>query len=177
MSQLTQGRTTACDAALCSGGIADDLYLANACEVTSVQIDEVTGKATGITMEVGATFYGYDFRDFSAQFTDNLTTDDDTRAVSVEQNFVMAWPCRNHPDRQLIMDMAGNQGGMVAIHGENTGIYWLWGYLNKRRVYLATSEGDSGQQLTDPNQFNLTLRCRTSEHAIEWEPGAAGIPL
>lgn len=179
MSILTAGRSTAqdCDYELCSGGISDDLYLANNCEVTSVQIDEMTGKATGITMVTDKVFFAFDFRDFSAQFTETVTVDDDTKAVSVEQNFEMAWPCRNHDDRTRIMEMARNAGGMIGIHGENTGIYWIWGYLDKRRAYLATNEGTSGAVLTDANQELLTIRCRTTEKAIEWEPGAASIPL
>lgn len=178
MGLLTSGRSTNCGADACSGGIADDLYLANACEVDSVQIDGVSGKATGITMvDPANVFYPYDFRDYTAVFNETLTVNQENGNISVEQTFTMIWPCRNHADRTLIMDMAQNSGGMVAIHGENTGIYWIWGYLNKRRVKMNTNEGTSGTALTDANQETLNLICATSEKAIEWEPGAAGIPL
>lgn len=177
MSSLSSGRSVACTSGFCSGGIADFLYLANSNQVDSVT-QSSANKATGITMSPSAAvFYKFDFRDYSAQFNETVTVDDTTKAVSVEQTFEMAWPCRNHDDRNLIMDLACNGCGMVAIHSENTGTFWIWGYNSRQRVFLQTAESQSGALLTDPNQNALTLRALASEMSIEWTPGSSAIPL
>lgn len=175
MSSLSAGRTTACTNDLCSGGCST-LYLANANEVTSVTRN-ASGAATAITMSSTATvFYEYQFREFSGQFTETVTVDQDTKNVSVEQNFAMVWPCRNMTDRNLIMDMAQNGCGMVAVHVEHTGVYWIWGHetvgSRKLPVYLNTNEGDSGAAITDPNQETINLVCRTTAKAIELADGS-----
>jgi pectate lyase len=174
MSALSSGRTTTCTSGGCSGGAgADYLYLANANEVTSVTTN-ASGAATAITMSSGATFYQYDFRDESAQFTETVTVDDTTRAVSVEQTFTMIWPCRNMTDRNLIMDMAGQACGMVAVHMEETGVYWIWGHTgtgSRKRVRVQTVEGDSGAALSDANAETITLACVASTKAVELADG------
>lgn len=175
MSALSAGRTTSCTSGTCSGGAgADYLYLANSNEVTSVTTN-ASGAATAITMSSGATFYQYDFRDESAQFTETVTVDDTTRSVSVEQIFTGVWPCRNMTDRNLIMDMAGNACGMVAVHKEETGTYWIWGHTgtgSRKRVFVQTVEGDSGAALADANQETITLRCVATTKAVELADGS-----
>lgn len=175
MSAISSGRSTNCAAGTASGGIADDLYLANANDITSIQTDS-DGKCSGITMVTDKVFYAFDFRDFSARFTENLTKSD-TGAVQVDQLFEMVWPSRNHTDRNSIMNMANQDCGLVAIHGENTGTYWIWGYLKKQRVKMRTTNSDSGAALTDPNQSTLQVGCFAKEMAIEFTPGQSGIPL
>ncbi len=170
MSALSSGRTTTCTPGGCSGGAgADYLYLANGNEVTTVTTN-ASGAATAITMSSAAVFYQYDFRSESAQFTETLTVDDTTKAVSVEQEFAMIWPCRNMTDRNLIMDMANQACGMIAVHAEETGVYWIWGHVGSntaKRIRVKTAEGDSGAALSDANAETITLGCVTSEKAIE----------
>jgi len=174
MSSLSSGRTSSCTNDLCSGGCST-LYLANANEVDSVGLTS-SGSASAFTMSPSsANFYEYQFREFSGQFTETVTVDPDTKNVSVEQQFTMVWPCRNMTDRNLIMDMAQNGCGMVAVHVEHTGTYWAWGYKEiggkKLPVYVNTNEGDSGAAITDPNQETITLICRTTEKAIKVDDG------
>ncbi|NJO28560.1 MAG: hypothetical protein HC874_14220 [Richelia sp. SL_2_1] len=174
MALLTEGRTTGCENSVCSGGISDTLMLANQADIATTTVG-MDGKVTAITMETDATFYSFDFKDFTANFTENLAI---TNGVSVvTQQFQMIWTCRNHPDRNLIMALAGNGCGMVAIHKENTGVTLEWGYLPKRHVYLLTADSQSGAALSDPNQTTLTLQCITSECAREFTPGIDGVPL
>lgn len=175
MSLLSSGRTTSCSTSLCSGG-ASTLYLANASEVDSIT-QNASGAATGITMtSTAANFYEFQFRDFSGQFTETVTVDPETQNVSVEQQFQMIWPCRNQTDRNLIMDMAQNQCGLVAVHVEHTGEYWVWGYVEignkKLPVRLGTNEGQSGAAITDPNQETITITCRTTEKAVRLHNGS-----
>lgn len=175
MSALSSGRTTACTSGGCAGGAgADYLYLANANEVSSVTTNS-SGTATAITMTSTANnFYQYDFRDESAQFTETLTVDETTKNVSVEQTFTMVWPCRNMTDRNLITDMANQACGMVAVHKEETGTYWIWGHTgtgSRKRVRVSTVEGDSGAALSDANQEAINLRCVATAKAIELYDG------
>jgi len=176
MSALSAGRTTACTSGGCAGGAgADYLYLANSNEVSSVTTN-ASGTATAIVMtSTAVNFYAYDFRDESAQFTETLTVDEVTRAVSVEQTFTGVWPCRNMTDRNLITDIANQACGMVAVHMEETGTYWVWGHTgtgSKKRVRISTTEGDTGAALSDANVEVINLRCVAKEKAIELYDGA-----
>jgi len=161
---LTQGRANICTTGLCSGG-AGTLYLANANEVASVTTN-ASGAATGITMtSTAADFYEFEFRDFSAAFTE-----------TVEQTFTGIWTCRNQSDRNIIEEMASNSCGLVAVHVENTGRYWVWGHVQVGGKTLSATltgfEGQSGTVITDPNQETLTLTCSTTVKAIELMNGA-----
>jgi hypothetical protein len=167
MSLLSTGRTVNCADGTCAGGVGK-LYLANANEVSSVATS--SAGATGITMASSAyNFYEFDFRDFSGNFTETLTQDLDTLAVSVEQVFTGIWTCRNQTDRDIIQDLANQTCGVVAVHGENTGTYWIWGDVTvggKRLVgRLSTAEGNSGTALTDANQYQITITCRSTQLA------------
>lgn len=167
MSSLSVGRTNTCTGGTCAGG-AGKLYLANANEVSTVTT--TTAGATAITMSSTAVnFYEFEFRDFSANFTENVTVDPDTLAKQVEQTFTGIWTCKNKTDRDIIEDMAGQGCGMVAVHVENTGSYWVWGNVEvggkKLPARLTAAEGLSGTALTDPNQETITITCRTNEKA------------
>lgn len=175
MSVLSSGKSTTCTTGLCAGG-ATTLYLANANEVSSVT-KNASGTATAITMtSTAVNFYQFEFRDFSANFTETVTVDQDTLSVSTEQQFSGIWTCRNQTDRNLIMDMANNGCGMVAVHVENTGKYWIWGDVEvggkKLSAKLSTNEGQSGTAIKDANQETITLICRTTAKAAEVHDGA-----
>lgn len=176
MSVLSAGRATNCATSNCAGGFASAVYLANATDVDSVTTD-ADGKVTAITMVATATFFEFDFRDNTARYTESVTVDETTKVVSVECTLEMIWGCRNHADRNLIMDMAGQSCGMVAIWQERTGVTWIQGHVEKERFYLGGNESDSGATLTDPNQETVTLRCLSRAKAVEFTPGVAGIPL
>ncbi len=65
--------------------------------------------------------------------------------------------------------MANQACGLVCVHVENTGNYWIWGAetvgAKKRPARLTSSEGLSGALFTDSNQETLTLSCRTTNKA------------
>lgn len=172
---ITQGRANTCTTGLCSGG-AGTLYLANANEVTSVTVN-ASGAATAITMtSTAANFYEYEFRDFSTAFAETTTVDPLTKAKSVEQTFTGIWTCRNQADRNIIEELASSSCGLIAVHVENTGRYWVWGHIQvggkTLSATLTTSEGQSGTVITDPNQETLTITCSSTVKAIELMDGA-----
>ena len=174
MSSLSTGRTSACTSGTCAGGVGK-LYLANANEVSSVTTSTAGASAIAMTSTANK-FYEFEFRDFSGNFTETTTQDLDTLAVSVEQTFAGIWTCRTQVDRQLIQTLANQACGLVAVHVENTGRYWVWGHVEvggkKLPARLATAETDSGTALTDPNQSTITITCRTNQVAYELLSGS-----
>jgi hypothetical protein len=168
MSSITSGWLNQCVDGTCAGGIGK-LYIANANQVTSITTN-ATAAVTAITMtSTASVFYEVEFRDNSGAFTETVTQDPDTLSVAIEQSLVGTINCRDQELRNLIQDMAGNACGLVCVHVENTGNYWIWGAetigAKKRPARLTNVEGLSGALFTDSNQETLTIACRTTEKA------------
>jgi hypothetical protein len=179
MGLLTTGRSVSCEQGTCAGG-AGKLYLANANQVSGVTTSSANSSITAITMGSSAyNFYEFEFRDFSANFTETSTQDQDTLAVQVEQTFTGIWTCRNQGDRDILQNLLDQNCGVVAVHVENTGVYWIWGVEvvggKKLPARLTQSEATSGTALTDPNQSTITITCRTNKMARVLEDGATVI--
>lgn len=168
MSSITGGWLNQCTDGTCAGGIGK-LYIANANQVSSITTN-ATAAVTAITMSsTAAVFYEVEFRDNSGAFTETVTQDADTLSVAVEQSLVGIINCRDQELRNLIQDMANQACGLVCVHVENTGNYWIWGAetvgAKKRPARLTTAEGLSGALFTDSNQETLTISCRTTKKA------------
>jgi hypothetical protein len=168
MSAITSGWLNQCVDGTCPGGIGK-LYIANANQVTSIT-NNASGATTAITMaSSAAVFYEVEFRDNSGAFTETVTQDPDTLSVAIEQSLVGIINCRDQELRNLIQDMAGQACGLVCVHVENTGNYWIWGAevigSKKRPARLTSAEGLSGALFTDSNQETLTITCRTTNKA------------
>ena len=168
MSSITSGWLNQCVDGTCAGGIGK-LYIANVNQVTSITTN-ATAAVTAITMtSTASVFYEVEFRDNSGAFTETVTQDPDTLSVAIEQSLVGVINCRDQELRNLIQDMAGNACGLVCVHVENTGNYWIWGAetigAKKRPARLTNVEGLSGALFTDSNQETLTIACRTTEKA------------
>jgi hypothetical protein len=168
MSAITSGWLNQCTDGTCAGGIGK-FYIANANQVTSIT-NNASGATTAITMaSTAAVFYEVEFRDNSGAFTETVTQDPDTLSVAIEQSLVGIINCRDQDLRNLIQDMAGQACGLVCVHVENTGNYWIWGVetigAKKRVARLTSAEGLSGALFTDSNQETLTITCRTTNKA------------
>ena len=168
MSAITSGWLNQCTDGTCAGGIVK-FYIANANQVTSIT-NNASGATTAITMaSTAAVFYEVEFRDNSGAFTETVTQDPDTLSVAIEQSLVGIINCRDQELRNLIQDMANQACGLVCVHVENTGLYWIWGVetigAKKRVARLTSAEGLSGALFTDSNQETLTITCRTTEKA------------
>ena len=57
---------------------------------------------------------------------------------------------------------------MVAIHKENTGKSWIWGYKETEEVLLFTGTRDSGTAKSDPNQVTPVIQALATEFANEF---------
>lgn len=180
MGNLTGGWANQCADGTCPGG-AGKLYLANGNEYTSVTTSG-NGKVSAINLtSTASVFYEYEFRQDSASFTETVTVDATTKAKSVAQTFTGIITCRNQELRDVIEELAGQGCGVVAVHGENTGKYWIWGNVNVgglvRTATLTTAEGATGTAFTDPNQETITLTVTTSEKARELTSSAVVVDL
>lgn len=168
MSSITGGWLNQCTDGTCAGGIGK-LYIANANQVTSITTN-ATAAVTAITMSsTAAVFYEIELRDNSGAFTETTSQDPDTLSVAVEQSLVGVINCRDQELRNLIEDMTKQACGLVCVHVENTGNYWIWGVETiggkKRPARLTQTEGLSGTLFTDSNQETLTISCRTTNKA------------
>lgn len=180
MGNLTGGWANQCADGTCPGG-AGKLYLANGNEYSGVTTSG-NGKVSAITLtSTASVFYEYEFRQDSASFTETVTVDATTKAKSVAQTFTGIITCRNQELRDVIEELAGQGCGVVAVHGENTGKYWIWGNVNVgglvRTATLTTAEGVTGTAFTDPNQETITLTVTTSEKARELTSSAVVVDL
>lgn len=165
MSAITSGWLNQCVDGTCAGGIGS-FYIANANEVASIT-NNASGATTAITMtSSAAVFYEVEFRDNSGAFTETVTQDPDTLSVSIEQSLTGVINCRDQELRNLIQDMASQACGLVIVHVENTGLYWVWGVElvggKKRVARLTSSEGVTGALFSDSNQETLTITARTT---------------
>lgn len=145
------------------------LYLINGNQYQSVTTS-ANGAVSAITLTSSAAVaYEFEFRQDSASFTETTTVDPVTKAKSVVQTFTGIVTCRNQELRDVLEDLAGQGCGVVAVHGENTGDYWIWGNVSVggivRTAIMTTNEGTTGTAFTDPNQESITLTCTTSEKA------------
>jgi hypothetical protein len=168
MSAITGGWLNQCTDGTCAGGIGK-FYVANANQVISIT-NNASGATTAITMaSTAAVFYEIEFRDNSGAFTETVTQDPDTLSVAIEQSLTGIINCRDQELRNLIQDMANQACGLVCVHVENTGNYWIWGVElvggKKRVARLTSAEGLSGALFTDSNQETLTITCRTTNKA------------
>ena len=159
---VTGGRTRNCATAI-SGG-SNFLYLTDKEDVATVTVG-AGGDVTGITMGVGLIFYKFQFAPNTAVFTESLTNENCTTQV------------RNQSDRNSIMELADCCCGMVAIHGENSGLAWLWGFDETEECFLTANEGTSGTAKSDPNEEIITLTAIATQKARVFTPGEVGIPV
>ena len=170
MSALTAGYANNCTDGTCPGGTGL-LYLANGNEYTSVTTS-ANGEVSAITLtRSAALFYESELRQHRASLPETVTVDPVTRAKSVVQTFTGIVTCRNQVLRDVIEGLSNQACGVVPVHGENTGNYWIWGNVDVggviRTAILTTAEGVTGTAFTDPNQETITITCTTSEKARE----------
>jgi len=168
---LMGGNTKNCNAKKTGG--SNWLYLADKSNVASITVG-VDNEITGITMVVGEVFYKFEFAANKSQFLEALNNEG---GPQVTQTYNMIWESWDQDQRNLLMDMINCNCGMVAIHSENTGKQWFWGYEETEEAYLFTGDRDSGTAKSDINQVAPVLQALATEYAREWTLGEVGIPV
>ena len=160
MACLTSGRIRDCAGAI-SGGV-QNMYLTDTQDIDTVTVG-IGGDVTGITMLAAAVFYKYDYAPDTASFTEELTNENCSTLVT--QQFTMNWRGRSQTDRDQIMEFANCCCGMTAIHTENTGIAWIWGWKETEEIQLLTSSGTSGVLKSDANEEVIVFQATATEKA------------
>jgi hypothetical protein len=160
MACLTSGRVKNCAAAISGGN--KFLYLTDTQDIDVVTVG-VNEEVTGVTMLLAAVFFKYEFAADTASFTEELTNEN--CATLVTQQFVMNWRGRNQDDRNQIMEFADCCCGMTAIHCENTGTSWIWGYDETEEIQLLSSSGTTGLLKSDANEEVITLQATATKKA------------
>jgi len=169
---VTAGRTRNCATSI-SGG-SNFLYLVDKEDVATVTVG-VGGDVTGITMGALLVFYKFQFAPNTAVFAEAMTNEN--CATQVTQTYTMNWNGRNQTDRNSIMELADCCCGMVAIHGENTGLAWLWGFDETEEAFLFSNDGTSGTAKSDSNTEVIVLQAIATQKARVFTPGEVGIPV
>jgi hypothetical protein len=174
MACLSTGRERDCTNSQISGGLKK-IWAADSSTIDSV-VTDVDGNITGIVMtSLTEYFYPIEFGQDTGQFTESLTNENCTTAVT--QTLATIFRGRNQTDRNFIMDLAKCCCGLTFIHLENTGRYWMWGFEAQEEAFLVGNEGDSGAAKSDPNQEALTITAIATKKAVEYTGGEVGIPV
>ena len=168
---LTGGNTKSCSAKKTGG--SNYLYLTDRSNVVSLTIG-ANGEVTGITMVALEVFYKFEFAANKSQFLEAMNNEG---GPQVTQTYNMIWESWDQAQRNVLTEMINCNCGMVAIHGENTGVSWIWGFDQTEEAYLFTGDRDSGTAKSDINQVAPVLQALATEYAREFTPGEAGIPI
>jgi len=172
MACLTGGTTRDCSTPI-SGG-SNFLYLAQTSEIATVTVG-IAGNVTAIAMVGLAVFYKFQFAPNLSAFTEALTNEN--CSTQVTQTYAFTLRGRSNAYRSAVMELANCCCGMTAIHGENTGLAWLWGFDETEEAYLTANEGTSGTAKSDANQEVVTITAVATKKARVFTPGEAGIPI
>ena len=119
-------------------------------------------------------FYKYEFAANQSQFLEPSTNEG---GFQVTQTYNMVWESWDQAQRNSLEAMANCNCGMVAIHGENTGLSWIWGYDETEEVKLFTGDRDTGTAKSDTNQVAPVLQALATKYARQFVPGQVGIPV
>jgi hypothetical protein len=159
---LGSGLQKVCNA-IKTGGVSA-LYLTDRTNILSITQD-VDGKVTGITMAALTYFYKFEFKSNATQFLEAFTNEG---GLQVTQTLTEVWESFDQIQRNLLMDMSKCNCGMSAIHTENTGKSWFWGFKDTEEIQLFSGDRDSGTAKSDPNQVTPVLQALATEFANEF---------
>jgi hypothetical protein len=161
MGCITSGVTRDCTTKI-SGG-SNLLYIADRADIASLTYD-VDGSVNGITMVATKVFFKFAFAPNTSGFTE--TTANENGATQVTQEYVFSLRGRSQAYRNAVEELTNCNCGMTIIHGENTGLLWIWGYDETEEAFLTANVGTSGVAKTDPNQEAVTLTAIASKKAL-----------
>lgn len=161
MSCITSGVTRDCSTKI-SGG-SNLLYVVDRADIASLAY-AVDGSVNAIVMVAAKVFYKFAFAPNTSSFTE--TTANENGATQVTQEYVFSMRGRSQTYRNAVEELTNCNCGMTVIHGENTGLLWIWGYDETEEAFLTANVGTSGTAKTDPNQETVTLTAIASKKAL-----------
>ena len=129
------------------------MYLANFSEVDLVEY-ETDGTVTGMTMDVGKTFFEFEYEVDTAQKLEELQVGAVSRFVNQTLTFKLA--NLTQAKSKIVEELA--IATLTGIIQTSDGLYWLFGDPNKSTGMRATvATVDSGTAKTDDSSITITL--------------------
>ena len=170
---LTAGITQDCSTACCGGGV-NRIWLAKLDDIDTVTrgtADEVTG----IAMAGAGVFYEIIPLEFTAQFLQSGTLENNAFSNDITLSFTIA--CPDDVARQRVQEIVNCCCGMGLVVELISGVKWCVIAktdaeldLKFGKVKVRTFEADSGTALSDPNQFVVTVGAFSNKLAVEFQP-------
>jgi hypothetical protein len=142
-------------------GGSSGLWVANREDVLSITQDP-TGEVTAITMAAAAVFYKVEFASNQSNWNEAFASGE------VLQQYTFVSESRYQAQRNFLQGLIDCNCGLVAIHKENTGKSWFWGFEEGEEANLLTDTGDSGTAKSDVNQETVVLQASATIKANEF---------
>lgn len=111
----------------------------------------------------------YKFRKNSGSMTSNLTIDETNGVSYIETDLVMLFSRMETKKRTEMVALA--KGEVACLVKDSNGAYWFLGY--NEGVTANAGVGQTGQQKTDGNYYQVTLRDSSDEYPFEVTETAA----
>ncbi len=111
----------------------------------------------------------YKFRKNSGSMTSNLTIDETNGVSYIETDLVMLFSRMETKKRTEMVALA--KGEVACLVKDSNGAYWFLGY--NEGVTANAGVGQTGQQKTDGNYYQVTLRDSSDEYPFEVTEAAA----
>lgn len=135
------------------GGIRT-VYIANYGDVTAVELDDVSGMITGITVSGNGKFKQYSFRKQTGSMTSTLNVDETAGINYVSTELSLVFTKMETAKRLEMTALAKAQLAVIVEDSNNK--FWYLGFDD----YVSASAGsaNSGQNKGDSNNYGLTLK-------------------
>ena len=149
--QTLSGITIDCQTSM--GGIKE-VYITDYNNVTSVELDSVSGEINAITLVEGEKFKPYHFRKQTGSMTSTLTVDEPTGVNYWSTELNLVFTKMETAKRIEIAALAIGQLAVIVKDSNNK--YYYLGYND----YVSASAGsaNTGTAKGDSNNYSLTLR-------------------
>lgn len=159
-NQTLAGITLDCSTNM--GGIKA-VYIANFGDVTAIQKDTEGNTVTGVTMNEGATFKGYQFRRGTSSMNSELTADESNGLNFVTTTINLVFTKMETAKRIEMSALSIAQLAVIVL--DNNGVYW---YVTPDDYASASAgTGESGTAKSDRNAYTLTLTSENNTYPLE----------
>lgn len=133
-------------------------------EVSNGQVTGFTYyDASGNTAETTDAWVQYKFRKNTGSMTSNLNLDETNGVSYIETDLVMMFSKMETRKRTEMVALA--KGEVACLVKDSNGLYWFLGY--NEGVTTNAGVGQTGQQKTDGNYYQVTLRDSSEDYPYE----------
>lgn len=160
------------DCAASMGGIAE-VFLANFDDVTSITLDDTSGKIDAITMASSKKFKKYYFRKETGSMTSTLTNDPANGVSYVQTDLNLVFTKMETTKRIEMSALAVSD--LRCIVRDSNGTYWLLGF--NEPVNATAGDGQTGTARGDGNRYTLTLQDTSETFPYEILVGTGGVDI